>query len=102
MLHDAALAVRLVRSRAAEWSVDPQRVGVLGFSAGGYLASTLLTRLDDGRPDDPDPVERQSSRPDLAILGYSVITMGPGTHLGSRNQLLGRDPSSELIEALNR
>jgi acetyl esterase/lipase len=101
MLHDAARAMRLVRSRAEEWGVDPQRVGVLGFSAGGHLASTLLTKFDAGRPNDPDPIERQSSRPDLGILGYAVITMGPGTHLGSRNQLLGRDPSPDLIEALS-
>jgi acetyl esterase/lipase len=101
MLRDAARAVRLVRTRAAEWGVDPARVGVIGSSAGGHLASTLLTHFAAGRADDPDPVERQSSRPDLGILCYPVITMGEGTHGGSRNNLLGRDPSPELIEQLS-
>jgi acetyl esterase/lipase len=101
MLNDAARAVRLVRAKAAEWRIDPARVGVMGSSAGGHLASTVLTHFDAGRPDDTDPVERESSRPDLGILCYPVITMGKGTHVGSRNNLLGLDPSLELVELLS-
>ena len=63
MLQDAARAVRLVRARAAEWNIDPKRVGIMGSSAGGHLASTLMTHFDSGQPDAADPVERQSSRP---------------------------------------
>src|SRR5439155_17494677 len=88
MLNDAARAVRFVRARAADWKLDPKRVGIMGSSAGGHLASTLLTHFGAGKPDAEDPVERQSSRPDLGILCYPVITMGPFTHEGSRNNLL--------------
>src|SRR5512138_1121807 len=76
MLQDAARAVRTVRARAAEWKVDPKRIGIMGSSAGGHLASTLLTHFDAGKPDASDPIERQSSRPDAGILCYPVITMG--------------------------
>jgi len=75
MLGDAARAVRLVRSRAAEWKIDPVRLGILGSSAGGHLCTTLLTHFDAGKPDDADPIERQSSRPDLGIVCYGVITL---------------------------
>jgi acetyl esterase/lipase len=101
MWNDATRAIRLVRFRAAEWGVDPHRVGVIGSSAGGHLASLLLTHFDAGNPDDPDPIEQQSSRPDLGILCYAVITMGEGTHLGSRNNLLGPDPAPGLAEFLS-
>jgi acetyl esterase/lipase len=101
MLQDAARAMRLVRSRATEWNVDPQRVGVMGSSAGGHLASTLLTHFDEGRPQAPDPIERQSSRPDLGILCYAVISMGENTHLGSRLNLLGAVPSPDLVRLLS-
>ncbi len=101
MLNDAARAVRLARAKAAEWKIDPKRVGIMGSSAGGHLASTLLTHFDAGKADDPDPVERESSRPDLGILCYAVITMGPNTHAGSRQNLLGNEPSPELIESLS-
>lgn len=101
MLNDAARAVRLTRARAAEWKIDPNRVGIIGSSAGGHLASTLLTHFDAGKPDDADPVERQSSRPDLGILCYAVITMGDDTHAGSRKNLLGDQPTPELIELLS-
>ncbi len=101
MLEDAARAVRLVRWRAADWKVDPQRVGIMGSSAGGHLASTLLTHFDTGNPNAADPVERQSSRPALGILCYAVITMGPNTHQGSRRNLLGDAPSPELIKSLS-
>jgi acetyl esterase/lipase len=101
MLQDAARAVRIVRSRAAEWKVDPKRIGIMGSSAGGHLAATLLTHFDDGTPSAPDPVEQMSSRPDLGILCYAVITMGDNTHQGSRQNLLGANPSAELINLLS-
>lgn len=101
MLEDAARAVRLVRARAAEWRIDPKRIGIMGSSAGGHLASTLLTHFDAGKSDSADPVERQSSRPDLGILCYPVISMGPNTHQGSKNNLLGKEPSPDLVKLLS-
>lgn len=101
MLQDAARAMRTIRSRAQEFNVDPARIGVMGSSAGGHLAATLLTKYDAGKPASEDPVERVSSRPDFGILCYAVVTMGPGTHRGSRNNLLGANPSAELIDALS-
>ncbi|MBU6401973.1 MAG: alpha/beta hydrolase, partial [Verrucomicrobia bacterium] len=101
MLQDAARAVRTVRARAAEWRVDPHRIGLMGSSAGGHLASTLLTHFDAGKPDTADPIERVSSRPDLGILCYAVITLGRYTHQGSKDNLLGKHPSPELVRLLS-
>jgi acetyl esterase/lipase len=101
MLQDVARAVRMVRARAAEWKVDPKRIGLMGSSAGGHLASTLLTHFDAGRADSADLIERQSSRPDLGILCYPVITMGQFTHQGSKHNLLGNDPSADLVQELS-
>jgi acetyl esterase/lipase len=101
MLEDAARAMRLVRFHAAEWKLDPHRLGIIGSSAGGHLASTLLTHFDAGLPGDPDPVQQVSCRPDLGVLCYPVITMGDQTHRGSRDNLLGKDPSRTLIEELS-
>jgi acetyl esterase/lipase len=101
MLQDAARAVRLVRSRAAEWKIDPKRVGIMGSSAGGHLASTLMTHFDPGQPDATDPIERQSSRPDIGILCYPVITMGEYAHQGSKANLLGTNPPPELVQLLS-
>jgi len=101
MLNDAARAVRLTRANATEWKIDPKRVGIMGSSAGGHLASTLLTHFDAGKTDDADPIERFSSRPDLGILCYAVISMGPNTHGGSKKNLLGENPAPELIELLS-
>ena len=101
MLQDAARAVRLVRARAGEWKLDSHRIGIMGSSAGGHLASTLLTHFDAGKPEAADLVERQSSRPDLGILCYAVITMGQFTHLGSKRNLLGKDPAPELVRELS-
>jgi acetyl esterase/lipase len=101
MLQDAARAVRLVRARAAEWNLDPKRVGIIGSSAGGHLASTLLTHFDTGNPDAIDPIDRVSSRPDLGILCYAVITMGPLTHSGSKKNLLGTNAPPELVQELS-
>jgi acetyl esterase/lipase len=100
-LQDAARAMRTVRSRAAEWGLNPNRIGILGFSAGGHLASTIGTHFDSGKPDSTDPVERASSRPDLMVLIYPVITMRDFTHGGSKKMLLGTDPSAELVALLS-
>ena len=101
MLQDAARAVRTIRTRADEWKLDPKRVGIMGSSAGGHLASTLLTHFDAGKPDSQDTVERQSSRPDIGILCYAVISMGQFTHQGSKNNLLGKDPAPDLVRDLS-
>jgi acetyl esterase/lipase len=101
MLQDAARALRTVRAKADEWKLDQKRIGIMGSSAGGHLASTLLTHFDAGKPDDADPIERQSSRPDLGILCYAVITMDQFTHQGSKNNLLGKDPLPELVRELS-
>src|SRR5689334_1167900 len=101
MLNDAARAVRLVRAKAEDWKIDPHRVGLMGSSAGGHLASTLLTHFDSGKADASDPIEKESCRPDLGILCYPVITMGTNTHKGSRKNLLGDNPSDELVDDLS-
>ncbi len=101
MLEDAQRAIRTVRARAADWKVDPNRVGIMGSSAGGHLASTALTHFDAGHTSAADPIDRQSSRPSLGILCYPVITMGPNTHQGSKNNLLGKEPSAELVDLLS-
>ena len=100
-LEDAARAIRLVRARAAEWKIDPQRIGILGFSAGGHLASTIGTHFDAGKPDSSDPIARVNSRPDVMILIYPVITMKDMTHAGSKKNLLGSDPSADLLTLLS-
>jgi acetyl esterase/lipase len=101
MLQDAARAVRLVRARFVDWRVDASRIGIIGSSAGGHLASTLLTQFDPGNPEATDPVDRLSSRPDLGILCYPVISMGEFTHGGSRSNLLGPNPAPELVQLLS-
>ncbi len=101
MLQDAARAIRLVRAGAAEWGIDPKRVGIMGSSAGGHLASTLLTHFDAGDPKASDVIDRLSSRPDLGILCYPVITMGRFTHQGSKANLLGKEPSPEAVRQLS-
>lgn len=102
MLQDAQRAVRTVRAHAARWNVDAGRIGILGFSAGGHLASTAATHFDAGDPGAADPVERVSSRPDLAVLIYPVITLeGPFAHAGSRANLLGEEPGEDLVRMLS-
>ena len=101
MLQDAARAIRLVRAQAADWKSDPKRVGIMGSSAGGHLASTLLTHFDLGNTNAADPIERQSSRPDIGILCYPVITMGEYAHQGSKTNLLGTHPPSKLVKLLS-
>ncbi|MBS0662509.1 MAG: alpha/beta hydrolase [Verrucomicrobia bacterium] len=102
MLHDAARAVRLVRHLARREGLDPNRIGVMGSSAGGHLVATILTQFNAGSPAAADPVERESSRPDLGILCYPVITLrDPYAHSGSRENLLGTKPSPAQIDALS-
>jgi parallel beta-helix repeat protein len=97
-LLDAQRAIRYVRSRAAEWRIAPDRIGIMGFSAGGHLASTAVTHFDDGDPKSADLVARVSCRPDFGILIYPVVTMGDKTHSGSKKNLLGPDPKPELVQ----
>jgi acetyl esterase/lipase len=98
-LMDAQRAMRLVRFHAEKWHVDPTRVGVMGFSAGGHLASTLSTHFDSGDPQSDDPVERLSCRPDFSILVYPVISFTKEyTHVGSRENLLGKDADPDLVK----
>jgi acetyl esterase/lipase len=101
MLDDATRAVRWVRAHAADYNINPKRVGIIGSSAGGHLASTLLTHYDFGDTNSADPIERQSSRPDLGILCYAVITMGDLTDKGSKENLIGTNPSPELVQLLS-
>jgi acetyl esterase/lipase len=101
-LQDAQRALRMVRARAATWGVDPGRIGILGFSAGGHLASSAATLFDDGDPDAADPVDRVSSRPDFAVLCYPVISMTTAAvHSGSRKNLLGEHPGPALLWKLS-
>jgi acetyl esterase/lipase len=98
-LLDAQRALRTVRARAKEWAIEPSRIGIMGFSAGGHLASTAGTHFDVGDPKAADEVDRVSCRPDFMILVYPVIVMGgKTTHQGSQNNLLGKNPSPELVE----
>ena len=92
-LVDAQRALRLIRARAGEWGVDPHRIGVMGFSAGGHVAASLGTRYDEVVHPPGDAVDRQSARPDFQLLVYPVIDMtGAAAHPGSRRQLLGDRP----------
>jgi len=100
-LNDASRAIRTVRARANEWGIDPAKIGILGFSAGGHLASTAGTHYDAGDPNAEDPIERVSSRPDFMVLVYPVISLKEFGHLGSRNNLLGENPPQELIDLLS-
>lgn len=98
-LLDAQRAIRLTRAHAKEWGVDPARIGIIGFSAGGHLAASAATLHEPGKADATDPVQRQSSRPDFAILIYPVISLQDGmTHGGSRSNLLGANPTPDLVQ----
>lgn len=101
-LGDASRAIRTVRAHVNDWGISIDRVGIIGFSAGGHLASTAATHFDEGNANSSDPVERFSSRPNLAILIYPVITMkDPFVHAGSRRNLLGDHPDPKLIDLLS-
>jgi acetyl esterase/lipase len=100
-LGDAQRAVRLARSRAKGLGIDPAKIGIWGFSAGGHLASTVSTKFDAGKADAADPIDRVSCRPDFAILCYPVIRMDrPYGHMGSRHNLLGDKPDEKLVASL--
>ncbi len=99
---DAQRAIRTLRSRAADWRIDPARIGIMGFSAGGHLAMSASTRFDHGNAGATDPVERAGSRPDFTVLGYPVISMTAAwTHQGSKTNLLGDNPDAELARSLS-
>jgi len=101
-LGDAQRAIRTVRARATEFNVSPDRIGMMGFSAGGHLASTAATHFDGGAADAADPIDRASSRPDFLILGYPVISFDAAiTHAGSLRNLLGENPDPKLVEDLS-
>lgn len=101
-LGDAQRAIRTVRARAEEFGVAPDRIGIMGFSAGGHLVSTVGTHFDAGDPQAADPIDRVSCRPDFLILGYPVISFDPAvTHAGSVRNLLGEKPDPKLIEELS-
>jgi acetyl esterase/lipase len=101
-LVDAQRAIRLTRANAAKWNIDPKRVGIIGFSAGGHLVSTVLTHFDSGDSAANDPIAKESSRPDFGILCYAVIGFDkPYTHRGSQQNLLGKEADSKLVESLS-
>ena len=101
-LGDAQRAIRMLRARSSEWRLDPDRIGIMGFSAGGHLAMTASTLFDAGDPRATDIVDRSGSRPDIAILGYPVISMVEAwTHAGSKTNLLGQNPDPGLAQRLS-
>ncbi|MBI1900734.1 MAG: alpha/beta hydrolase [Planctomycetia bacterium] len=101
-LEDAQRAVRFVRSKAEEFGVSPKRIGIMGFSAGGHLASTVATHFDGGKSDAKDPIDRASCRPDFAVLCYPVVSLTePFSHKGSLKNLVGDNPDPKLLELLS-
>ena len=101
-LMDAQRAIRIVRQHSAKWNVTRDRVGILGFSAGGHLASTASTHFDDGDQESKDPIERKGARPDFSVFGYPVVSFQATVgHTGSRNNLISQDAPQELIDLLS-
>ena len=101
-LGDAQRAIRTLRSHATEWRLDAARIGIIGFSAGGHLAMSASTMFDAGDPRAADPIDRVGSRPDVAVLGYPVISMTASwTHQGSKQNLLGDSPNADLAKQLS-
>lgn len=101
-LQDAQRAIRLVRSNAEKWKIDPGKIGILGFSAGGHLASSASVHFDAGNADAKDPIDRVSCRPDFSALCYAVIAFDePYTHKGSQRNLLGDNPDPELVKKMS-
>ncbi|MDA0658379.1 MAG: alpha/beta hydrolase [Planctomycetota bacterium] len=101
-LQDAQRAIRVVRSHSDSWQVDQNRIGIIGFSAGGHLASSAGTHFDAGDPTSSDPIDRLSCRPDFMVLCYAVIAFDqPYTHRGSQRNLLGENPSKELVQSMS-
>lgn len=103
MLNDAQRALRTVRARAAEFNVNPAKIGIMGFSAGGHLSATAATHFDAGNAAAEDVIERASSRPDFAVLAYPVVTFTEEAyvHKGSRRNLLGENPDPKLVASLS-
>lgn len=97
-LYDAQRAIRTMRANAKEWKLDPSRIGIMGFSAGGHLASTAGTHFDTGAMSAKDPIDQVSCRPDFTLLVYPVVTMTDKGHQGSKQNLLGANPTPELVE----
>ncbi|MFS4447871.1 alpha/beta hydrolase [Maribacter sp. 2307UL18-2] len=97
-LIDAQRALRMVRSRAEEWHIKDDRIGIIGFSAGGHLASTLGTHFDEKVYTPIDAIDTQSARPDFMALGYPVISFGAMTHGGSKTNLIGESPDAALVD----
>lgn len=95
---DAQRCMRVVRKNAKEWGIKPDHIGIMGFSAGGHVASTVGTHYDAGNPKATDPIDQISCRPDFMILIYPVITMGEKGHAGSRNTLLGPNSTAAEID----
>lgn len=101
-LQDVQRAIRTVRSKAAEWKIDPDRVGVMGFSAGGHLASTVSTHYDLGKADSQDPIDRLSCRPSFTVLGYPVVSLSAEySHKGSGKNLFGDKATDEQLKELS-
>ncbi len=100
-LLDAQRAVRTLKANAEQWNLKSDKIGIIGFSAGGHLVSTVSTHHDAGKADSTDPIDKASSRPDFAILAYPVISLGTEfAHGGSRRNLLGDNPDPELLASL--
>ncbi|WP_405413922.1 alpha/beta hydrolase [Maribacter sp. Asnod1-A12] len=97
-LIDAQRAVRLVRANAEQFNVDSDKIGIIGFSAGGHLASTLGTHFNEKVYEPIDGIDDESARPDFMALGYPVISFGEVTHLGSKNNLIGENPTIDMVE----
>ena len=101
-LLDAQRAIRTVRGGAKKFNIDPAKIGIIGFSAGGHLASTTGTHFDQGKPDAKNAIDKVSCRPDFMILVYPVITLTQDfCHTGSRKNLLGPNPDKKLVESLS-
>ena len=99
---DARRALRTLRAHAGDWRLDPTRIGIIGFSAGGHLAMSASILFDAGNPSAGDIVDRASSRPDIVVLGYPVISMTASwTHAGSKRNLLGESADPELARQLS-
>jgi acetyl esterase/lipase len=100
-LQDAQRAIGIVRSKAAEWNLNVNKIGIMGFSAGGHLASTVGTHFHCGRKEGLDPIDQISCRPDFMILIYPIITMQEFTHNGAKRNLLGTSPDQKLVDNLS-
>jgi acetyl esterase/lipase len=100
-LGDAQRAIRMVRSRAAEFGLKPDRIGMMGFSAGGHLTASAGTHFDAGKADAADVIDRVGSRPDFLVLAYPVISFTQFVHKGSMQALLGDNPDPKLVENLS-